>query len=254
MPETRKLGYLVPQFPGQTHIFFWREIAELEKRGITVDLLSTRQPPAGLVSHDWSEEAMARTTYLGVADPLAALVAMPRLPWRELRREIARDGRAVLRDVLLAAPAAIRLIRHCRANGISHVHAHSCGRAVLITALARALGGPSYSLTLHGPLSDYGPGQRFKWRHAGFASIITEKLKAEMLAEMPDDLPPRLFIQPMGVDTDVLSPAGPYVPAEPGAPLRLFSCGWLHIVKAHQALMAAVPILLAQGRDTTRPE
>ena len=28
MTATRTLGYLVPQFPGQTHIFFWREIAD----------------------------------------------------------------------------------------------------------------------------------------------------------------------------------------------------------------------------------
>ena len=60
MTATRTLGYLVPQFPGQTHIFFWREIAELEKRGVTVDLMSTRHPPAGLVAHDWSAGAMAR--------------------------------------------------------------------------------------------------------------------------------------------------------------------------------------------------
>ena len=40
-----RIGYLVPQFPGQTHIFFWREIAEMEKRGVTPVLFSTRPPP-----------------------------------------------------------------------------------------------------------------------------------------------------------------------------------------------------------------
>lgn len=249
MSETRTLGYLVPQFPGQTHIFFWREIAELEKRGIAVDLLSTRMPPAGLVAHDWSEQAMARTTYLGKADVLAGLAALPRLPMGDLLSEARSAGKAMLKDIAVSIPAAQRLIRHCRTRGIGHVHVHSCGRAALIAAIARRMGGPRYSLSLHGPLSDYGPGQRFKWRHAEFASIITEKLKAEMLAEMPDDLPARLFIQPMGVDTDVLTPTGPYRPVAEGEPLRLFSCGRLNIVKGHQDLMAAVRLLLDRGRD-----
>lgn len=249
MTATRKLGYLVPQFPGQTHIFFWREIAELEKRGVTVDLLSTRPPPAGLVAHDWSAEAISRSTYLGKPDLLAGLAALPRLPFGELMAEARAGGKTMLKDIALSIPAAQRLIRHCRRRGIDHVHVHSCGRAALIAAIARRMGGPRYSLSLHGPLSDYGPGQRFKWRHAAFASIITEKLRAEMQAEMPDALPARLFIQPMGVDTDVLTPDGPYRPVGPGEPLRLFSCGRLNIVKGHQDLMAATRLLLDRGRD-----
>lgn len=251
MTDRRSLGYLVPQFPGQTHIFFWREIAELEKRGVNVDLLSTRHPPAGLVAHDWSGEAMARTTYLGKADALAGLAALPRLPYRDLLAEARAEGKAMLKDIAVSIPAARRLITHCRARGIAHVHVHSCGRAALIAAMARRMGGPRYSLSLHGPLSDYGPGQRFKWRHAEFASIITEKLKAEMLAEMPGDLPERLFIQPMGVDTDVLTPLGPYQPVGEDETLRLFSCGRLNIVKGHQDLMAAVRLLRDRGRDVT---
>jgi len=241
---TRKLGYLVPQFPGQTHIFFWREIAELEARGIEVHLFSTRPPPPGLIAHDWSAAAIARTTYLGRADLLAGLAALPHLPYAELLRE-----RGAWRDIALSIPAAQRLIRECHARGITHVHVHSCGRAALLAAIAKRMGGPDYSLTLHGPLSDYGPAQGFKWRHATFATIITEKLRAEMLEDLPGDLPDRLLIQPMGVDTDVLAPAGPYIPVQPGAPLRIFSCGRLNIVKGHQDLMAALRLLLDQGRD-----
>ena len=64
VPEMSKLGYLVPQFPGQTHIFFWREILKLQDAGVTPVLFSTTPPPAGLVAHAWSAEAMERTEYL----------------------------------------------------------------------------------------------------------------------------------------------------------------------------------------------
>lgn len=240
MTTAPKIGYLVPQFPGQTHIFFWREIAEMEKRGAQVRIFSTRPPPKGLIAHDWSTVAMDRTRYLGAVKPLAALTALPAVPWAELAQ--------MPRDIALSLSAARQLVTACRAENIAHVHVHSCGRAALIAALAHRLGGPTYSLTLHGPLQDYGPGQRFKWRGARFATIITEKLLAEVQIELAGDLPPRLLIQPMGVDTETLRRAAAYVPVGSGETLRLFSCGRLNIVKGHQDLMAAVRLLLDRGQ------
>ncbi len=245
MPDPLNLGYLVPQFPGQTHIFFWREIADLERLGAVPHLFSTRPPPPGLVSHDWSEAAVARTTYLGRPTPGHALSGLFNAPWSAILRE--RQGGEFLKDVLICLPAARALMAACRARGIGHVHAHSCGRAALICALARLMGGPSYSLTLHGALSDYGPGQGFKWRHASFATIITHKLMAEMREVIGPDLPADVMVQPMGVDTEDFKRDTPYQPPMPGAPLRLFSCGRLHRVKGHQDLLSAVRLLLDRG-------
>lgn len=247
MTGTPKIGYFVPQFPGQTHIFFWREIMEMEARGAQVQLFSTRPPPPGLIAHDWSGQAMARTIYLGKVRPLQALATLPALPRADMRRE----GPDFTRDLALSASAARQLVQHCRRLGIAHVHVHSCGRAALTAALAQRMGGLAYSLTLHGPLSDYGPGQRFKWRGAAFATIITAKLLAEVQAELSPDLPARLLIQPMGVDTDALRRDAPYVPCQTGETLRLFSCGRLNMVKGHQDLMQAVRLLLDRGQPVS---
>ena len=246
-PDT--LGILIPQFPGQTHIFFWREIIELEKRGVSVALFSTRPPPPGLIAHDWSGAAMARTTYLGDMSPANAALALPRLPLRDLARDLRRDGTRLMRDLLLSMPAARRLARACAARGITHVHAHSCGRAALIAALANRVWGLDYSLTLHGPLSDYGPGQGFKWRHAAFATVITRKIIREIETTLAGDLPGRVYLRPMGVDTETLRRSTPYAPPEPGAPLRIFSCGRLNVVKGHQDLAQAVRHLRDSGID-----
>ena len=245
MPKQMKLGYLVPQFPGQTHIFFWREVAELEALGVEVHLFSTRPPPRGLIAHDWSAAAMARTTYLGVPGPVDAVLGLAQVP----RLTSASERAGIGRDLALAAPAARRLKREAARRGIGHVHVHSCGRAALVAALARRMGGPAYSLTLHGPLSDYGPGQKLKWQGAAFGTVITEKLLGELRAELGDALPARLPIRPMGVDTEVLKRSAPYAPPRPGAPLKLFSCARLNVVKGHQDLLAAVRLLLDQGLD-----
>ncbi len=243
-----KFGYLVPQFPGQTHIFFWREIAEMERRGAQPVLLSTTRPAAGLIAHDWSQAAMARTTYLGRLDPVAALAALPRLPLAEILRDARNQPPAFLRDIALAAPAARLLTRKCREQGIAHVHVHSCGRAALVAALARRAGGPDYSLTLHGPLADYGPGQGFKWRRARFATVITQRLLDQLRGALGPDLPQRVIVQPMGVNTDQLSRDAPYRPAQPDEVLRLFTCARLNIVKGHEDLLIALRRLLDAGR------
>lgn len=244
-----RIGYLIPQFPGQTHIFFWRELKELEERGVFVRLFSTRPPPAGLISHDWSDQAMGQTTYLGKIEPLRALSGLIMSPWRDVLAERSKAGPGFLKDVLICLPAARKLIADCKADQISHVHVHSCGRAALIAALAHRMGGPRYSVTLHGPMSDYGSGQGYKWRHAEFGTIITEKLLGEARTELGADLPSRTPIQPMGVDPDVFARDTPYTPAKDGEQLRLFACGRLNVVKGHQDLLSAVRLLLDQGHD-----
>ena len=249
MAKQLKIGYLVPQFPGQTHIFFWRELKEMERLGVKVQIFSTRLPPASLMSHDWSKQAVDRTVYIGRPQLRDLISSVFALPYGEIMREIRHSGKVFLKDALICAPAAKRLLRDCRAKGITHVHAHSCARAALIAALAHRMGGPTYSLTLHGPMSDYGIGQPLKWRGAKFATIITEKLLAEVQEQLGHDAPNNLIVQPMGVDTEELSRNTPYKPAVPNGPVRLFSCGRLNIVKGHQDLMQAVRILVDRGLD-----
>ncbi|MGR3365799.1 MAG: exopolysaccharide biosynthesis GT4 family glycosyltransferase EpsE [Sagittula sp.] len=249
MPQGLRIGYLVPQFPGQTHIFFWREIKALEAMGHSVHVFSTRRPPAGLISHDWSGEAIARTTYLGRLDPFRASAAIARLLPKGLAKWVLSEPRTFMKDVTVCLAAADRLHAASRRLQLDHIHAHSAARAAFIAALSHRMGGPNYSLTLHGPLSDYGPGQRFKWRRASFATVITEKLLAEVHEELAGDLPERLIVRPMGVDTDILSRKAPYAPPEHGRPLRIFSCARLNIVKGHQDLMTATRQLIDQGTD-----
>jgi glycosyltransferase involved in cell wall biosynthesis len=249
MSDKIKIGYLVPQFPGQTHIFFWRELIELENMGVDAQIYSTRLPPPSLISHDWSKAAIERTLYIGAPKFFDLLSSVFTLPYKEIIAETHKSGAAFLKDVLICASAAKRLLRDCRVNNISHVHVHSCARAALIAALANRMGGLSYSLTLHGPMSDYGIGQGFKWRRAKFATIITQKLLAEAKQELELYMPDRVVVQPMGVDLEKMLRHDAYVPATPTGKIRLFSCGRLNIVKGHQDLLQAVRILVDRGLD-----
>jgi glycosyltransferase involved in cell wall biosynthesis len=243
-----KIGYFVPQFPGQTHSFFQREIVWIEKLGIIVKIISTRLPPNSLISHDWSEEYIKRTYYLNKVS-FKKYAASLRYAGAILEADILREGKGLFQDAIFCLPLAKALADECSALGVEHVHVHSCGRAALIAALASRITGLSYSLTLHGPLSDYGPGQGLKWRGAAFATVITNKLLMEAEETLQGDLPDRVIVQAMGVDTDEFSRAEAYRPRSPGEPVKIFSCGRLNLTKGHQDLLQAVCILRNEGLD-----
>jgi hypothetical protein len=56
------LGYLIPEFRGQTDIFFWRKIQARRRIGEEVALLSTRQPSYAC-RHEFVSAAVAGTRY-----------------------------------------------------------------------------------------------------------------------------------------------------------------------------------------------
>jgi glycosyltransferase involved in cell wall biosynthesis len=115
-----------------------------------------------------------------------------------------------------------------------------------LAAFAERIGGPSYSLTLHNPLRDLGPLQREKWRYARFAIVVTRQLVEEVRREIGPDLP-AVYVASMGVDLGVFCRERPYVPAMPGKPIRLFTCGRLHPGKRHDLLIRAAALLRADG-------
>jgi len=251
-----RIGYLIPEFPGQTHILFWREREALLRHGIEPDLVSTRLPRRELVSHTWAEKAISRTEYLYPV-PLSGFrrslgSAARAFPGglarcsRSIRAARGLDARGRLRLLALAA-AGCRLADIARRRGWTHVHVHSCADAAHVALFAHLLSDLSYSVTLHGPLEDYGPNQREKWRHAAFGIVITQRLLDEVHRELDGSLPPVVEIAPMGVDAASFQRSHGYEPWRGGGPLSIFSCGRLNLVKGHQYVIEAVARLRTRG-------
>lgn len=247
------VGYLVPEWPGQTHAFFWREIGELERLGARVEVVSTRRPVRGLRAHAWSGEAEARTTYLwppglgGVARMVWGLLRAGTAGWWRVVEVLARCERWTRAARLV--PVAAGLASVSRARGWSHVHAHSAGDAAHLAMLCERLGGPAYSVTLHGPVKDYGPNQAEKWRHAKFGIVITQRLLGEMREALAGAMPGRVMVAPMGVDHRRLARKTEYEPWDGKSAVRVFCCARLNRVKGHEELVRAAALLRARGMD-----
>jgi len=249
-----EIAYLIPEFPGQTHSFFWRERIALSEIGVATHLVSTRRPPSAIISHDWAIQAQSETFYLSeirLTDFLRTAVQLMRFgPTAWLKSiKAAMDGCPLRKLPLNFAFIffAVRLIAFMRIKGVTHVHSHSCADCALLAMLANQLAGVSYSLTLHGDLQDYGAQQAVKWRHAAFAITITRRLHRQVSRLVVKELPRKVEIAPMGVDVRIFRRLKSYEPWNGEGPLRLFSCGRLNRIKGHQDLIRAVSILKRSG-------
>ncbi len=251
-----RLGYFIPEFPGQTHIFFWRERERLEALGADVRIVSTQPAPRKIASHPWSEEAKARTSYLLVGSRaqlvmhlLKAFLSFGSKAWMKVLRSILRSDENLLGKVRLLALSLFgaRLALLAKHEGWDHLHVHSAANAANIALYANLLSGLPYSLTLHGPLSDYGKNQKEKWKHAAFGIVITQKLFGELRAELSEAVTPRLMIAPMGVNLAVFERKKAYSTWSAQDPARLYAVGRLNICKGHDHLIEAVSILKSRN-------
>jgi len=252
---TLRIGYLIPEFPGQTHTFFWREINALEQMGVEVDIVSTQLPPPKIMSHDWIETARSRTTYLfplsrSIPKILGELFSHSLLNTvKIIQLAITTKNHTFKQRIRLLALAIIgvELSLIAREKQWQHLHVHSCADAANIAMISHLLSSLTYSLTLHGSLKDYGINQEQKWSNASFKLVITQRLYQEVKQELPEYATFRIAIAPMGVDIDQFSRHHPYIPYKNGETLSIFTCGRLNPCKGHNDLIQAIKLLRDQG-------
>jgi glycosyltransferase involved in cell wall biosynthesis/GT2 family glycosyltransferase len=245
------IGYLVPEFPSQTHAFFWREVLALRQAGVSVHLVSSRRPEANACRHAFAAPAAAETYYLFPPRPLGALGVLLTRPLRTLQalryvlrlRESPWKKRLKYGGLLLCAAD---LLAHARRHGYRHLHVHSCADTAHVAALCRILGGPTYSLTLHGDLPVYGTDHASKMAAASLVACVTKPLRKQVLetVRLPAE---RTDVLWMGVDTDAFR-------CEDG---RAYESNRLHIVtvarlnamKGHRHALAAMRQAIDRGCD-----
>lgn len=253
----KTIGYLIPEFPGQTHIFFWREIKALKSAGMEIEIISTKLPHSKIISHSWSKEAQEKTTYLFPPTQyfwgmIVELLSCGLRGWFKCFQSILQAQQLSLYERLrLVAFVFIgaELSYLAKKHQWQHIHVHSCANSANIAMFASLLSGITYSLTLHGPLSDYGSNQEQKWKYATFAIIITQKLYDEVKQKLDGNLPKHLAIAPMGVDPVVFQRTISYQPWETQKTCRIFSCGRLNPCKGHADLIEAIAMVNQEGID-----
>lgn len=249
-----RIAYVVPEFPSQTHAFFWREVSALREDGHVVDLVSTSRPAPDACRHEFADQARTETTYLvppRVADVLRCVgTTDPRRWWRVLRYVVRCRPRSPSELVALVGVAvcAGALLTQGRRRSWDHIHIHSCADAAHLGAMSRMLGGPTYSLTLHGDLAVYGRNHSLKMAGASFVSAVTRPLQQQVMAET--GLPAsRVPVICMGVDSARFSAAGAVRTERHAGALRLLTIARLNFAKGHVFALRAMRVAMDRGLD-----
>lgn len=254
-----RIGYFAPEFPGQTHIFLWREIQALAELGIQADLVSTRRPPKAIASQSWNDEAQKITDYLfplNFQDVFIILIELFKAgpaAWLKCLTIIAnaKDTSLMQKLRLLATVFfAAKLAWLARTKGWSHIHVPSCADAANIAMFTSVLTGITYSLALLGPtLEGYGPNQEQKWKYAAFALIMSELLLKVVKERLANFLPNQVVVAPVGVNLEEMKRHTPYIPWRADSHCKIYTCGRLNPIKGHKYLIETVALLRQKGFD-----
>lgn len=186
-----KVAYLVNQYPKVSHTFIRREILALEAQGLKVMRLSVRGWD-NEVADPVDESERQKTRYL-LQDGLPGLLKSAASvflndPLRFLSTLKTAIGMGIRADrfwpfhvvYLLEACKALRWLQQ---EKIDHVHAHFGANSTEVAMLARLLGGPSYSFTVHGPEEFDKPEfirLGLKVEHSAFVVAITSYCRSQI--------------------------------------------------------------------------
>lgn len=257
LPPDAPIGYLIPEFPGQTHVWMWREISHMKEWGVDVRLFSTRPPPdRDSARHAWAAGARRETVYLwprslgGLAASVAwAVLTRPRA-FAACAASAARlrtDRGPWWRSTLPLIPPACFLARDMVRTGVRHLHVHSCANSAVVAMLASRLVGVRYTLTLNANLEWWGGAIREKFANAAFVIAITEWLVAQAARDYPELPEGHVVLGRIGVDPRKWLPRARQ--PRSGGPWRVVTVGRLHASKGHDVLIRAVDQLVRGGSD-----
>jgi len=154
-----RIAYLVNQYPKVSHSFVRREIQALEDLGFDVLRVAVRGWDGELVDEEDLRER-ARTRFVLKKGALPLLVATIRTAILSPRRFARALALAFRMSRYSDRPLAIHLVylaEACTVLGwlqevhVQHLHAHFGTNPAELAMLIRAMGGPTYSFTVHGP-------------------------------------------------------------------------------------------------------
>ena len=241
-----RIGYLLRMYPRFSQTFVVNEILELERQGVDVRILSLRRPTDGLF-HESLSRVKARAYYIPES-PREQMRKSARIHLGHLRRAPGGYARAVggvlrFRDATLGdLVQAGHVIKWAGKHRVDHLHVHFGTSEATVAMLARRLGGPTYSMTLHAfDIFRDNVDRRLlaeKINHSAFTVTVSAFNRAFMVDHLPGVDPERIRVNYNGIDLSRFAHRGGQ--REPGL---VFGVGRLVEKKGFRYLVDAVGML-----------
>jgi colanic acid/amylovoran biosynthesis glycosyltransferase len=252
-----RVAYLTNQYPSVSHTFIRREIEGLEALGAEVERFSVRPMPIDGLPDARDKQELGRTRALLARGAKGLLPAVARLaglrPHAFARAELltARTGmrseRGLLRNFAYLAEAC-ELVEELARREVRHVHAHFGTNSAAVAMLAHALGGPSFSFTVHGPEEFDKPdliALREKIARAAFVVGVSSFGRSQLYRYCEASDWDKVHVVRCGLDQSYVESAPSPVPDVP----RFVSVGRLCEQKGQLLLVEAAAQLQREGRS-----
>lgn len=217
-----RVAYLVNLYPAVSHTFIRREILALERQSVQVQRIALHGWDSVLADEqDYLERS--RTQYvlrqgmLGLLWPVVSTLLRSPLKFLSALGLGLRVGWRAFRPLpyhLVYLAEACRILSWLRASGATHVHAHFGSNPAELAMLVQALGGPTFSFTVHGPtefdqptyhklgekaeraafvvaISSFGRSQLYRWvQHRYWPKVKVVRCAVEPAFHAMDATPP----------------------------------------------------------------
>ncbi len=235
-----RVAYLTNLYPTVSHSFIRREIFALERQGFEVVRYAFRGWDTDLVDpDDIAEQARTRHTLRNGLGPLlgtllktafahpVAFGRAARLAWALSKR--AHQPRHYYAIYLAHA---CQLLMWLKDAPVDHLHAHFATNPGDVACLLKALGGPSYSFTVHGP-GELDNANRLHLREklagAEFAVGISRFTVSQVMRETDPNDWGKLHVVHCGLEDSAFADPLPDMPETP----TFLLVGRLSAVKGH---------------------
>lgn len=252
----QRIAYFVNRYPAVSHTFIRREILALEAQGFDVVRVAlhghneTLVDEADLAERDKTHHILNQ----GVGELLRhAFLRMVTSPgsffaalWLAMRTGL--RGTRPLPYHLGYFVEACSLVAHLEESAVTHVHAHFGTNSTAVVMLARALGGPPYSFTVHGPEEFDDPnGLRLgeKAKHAAFVVAITSYARAQLCRWVDPVHWDKIKVVHCGLPADYFDSSD----SSPPDGTNFVCIGRLNEQKGQLLLLDAARILKERGRQ-----
>lgn len=254
MNPTKKIAYLVNQYPKVSHSFIRREILGLELLGFSVLRLSVR---------GWNDELVdpvdilerGKTTYILQAGfiklLLSSLMVLIQSPLRwiktlnaAIKMSKGSDKSVFLHLVYFVESCSILAI--LKKHKIDHLHVHFGTNPAEVAMLTRLLGGPTYSFTVHGPEEFDKPlalKLSEKIKYSAFVVAISSFGKSQLCRWIPYSEWPKVHVVHCGLDASFYGVKDAPIPSLN----RIVCVGRLCEQKGQLLLVDAVAKLIKAG-------
>jgi colanic acid/amylovoran biosynthesis glycosyltransferase len=210
-PMPLHIAYMTGEYPRATDTFIQREVAALRAAGHQVETFSIRKPHSKEAVSDTVKAESARTFYV-LSSPKIGIIGshlrMLKSPGRYLAGiktalAIRPPGlKAMVRQLAYFVEAGVVADR-VNKLGLQHLHNHFANSSCSVATIAAAMGGFTFSFTMHGPAEFFEPKYWFigeKIRRALFVNCISWFCRSQAMVFAPPQCWPRMHVIHCGVD------------------------------------------------------